>query len=107
MRTLTEEEKSKLVENHKKAEEAFQQDHPDKEMNPFLYYVPEEFMHFLMAHNKGLPPKISEEFPFIDDLLPLPSDQSLNDQQYLIVVGGEKYVFEFPVTDSGRKISPL
>jgi len=105
MRTLTDEEKDVLIQNHRKTEEAFQKNFPDKKMSPFLYYVPEEFMHFLMAHNKGIPPKISEEFPFIDDLQPLP--EGYKSHQYLIVVNGETFEYDFPVGNSGRKISPL
>ncbi|MBS9523912.1 hypothetical protein KIH41_09405 [Litoribacter ruber] len=95
MRTLTDKEKSVLLENHQKTQDAFKVDHPDKEMKPFIYYVPEDFMHFLMAHNKGIPPKISEEFSFIDDLLPLPEEYKTH--QYIIVVNGEKYFYDFPV----------
>jgi len=94
MRSLTANEKSKLIANQKQAEADFTGKYPNKEMSPFIYYVPEDYMAFLMEDNKGIPPKINEDFPFIDDLLPLPESQ--HNGQYLIVVNGEKFFFDLP-----------
>jgi len=94
MRSLTANEKSKLIGNQKQAEADFKSKYPNKEISPFIYYVPEDYMAFLMEDNKGIPPKINEDFPFIDDLLPLPEGQHKG--QYLIVVNGEKFFFDLP-----------
>lgn len=94
MRSLTANEKSKLIQNQKQTEADFKNKFPNEEMSPFLYYVPEDYMAFLMEDNKGIPPKINEDFPFIDDLLPLPEGQ--HQGQYMIVVNGEKFIFDLP-----------
>jgi len=94
MRALTEDEISKLIQNQKQTEADFKSQFPDKEMKPFLYYVPEDYMAFLMEDNKGIPPKINEDFPFIDDLLPLPEEQHKG--KYIIVVNGEKFFYDLP-----------
>lgn len=94
MRSLTSAEKERLIQNQKQTEAEFKNKFPDKEMAPFLYYVPEDYMAYLMEDNKGIPPKLNDEFPFIDDLLPIPDEQSQN--KYMIVVNGEKFVYELP-----------
>lgn len=94
MRSLTASEKSKLIGNQKQTETDFKIKFPNKEMSPFIYYVPEDYMAFLMEDNKGIPPKINEDFPFIDDLLPLPEGQHKG--QYIIVANGEKFFYDLP-----------
>ncbi|KEO75131.1 hypothetical protein [Anditalea andensis] len=94
MRSLTANEISKLIQNQKQTESDFKNQFPDREMHPFIYYVPQDYMAFLMEDNKGIPPKINGDFPFIDDLLPLPEAQHKG--QYIIVVNGEKYFYKLP-----------
>lgn len=94
MRTLTSIEKDQLLHNQKQTEAEFKRKFPNKEMSPFLYYLPKDYMAFLMEDNNGIPPKINEAFPFIDDLLPIPDAQ--NQDKYMIVVNGEKFIYDLP-----------
>ncbi len=94
MRNLTEEEKNTLIKNQKEAEGEFERKFPDKEKSPILYYLPEEYLAYLMEKNGGIPPKINRDYPWIDDLLPLTTDDY--NHEYIIVINGEKFFYHLP-----------